>query len=449
MPPPSTPPHLTLARRVRAHLDEPLFRGAYSLMTSTALTALLGIAFWALAARSAPVEQVGRDAALISSLITLSAIFQLNLVDAIVRFLPVLRHAVRRRAMLLAYGACAVAGVLGGMAFVLIAPAASDQFSFLAEDRLLAAGFVGSMALWGIFVLQDSALAAMRRATWVPIENAGFSIAKIALLPLLVALGSTHAVFLAWMLPTLLVVPIVNALLFGRVLRPDRDAAPGEATGPSLGRRGLVRFLAQDYGGFVLGQAAVTLVPLIVVAQLGDAASAHFYMPFMLVVAFDLLFYNVTTSMTVEGAHDESRTAHLASTVVRRFLVILVPAALLIAAAAPLLLIVFGQQYVDAGTGVLRLLALASIARAIVCLYVAIARLQSRGSAILLAQGAVFAGVVALALALSGPMGLEGIGLAWLAGNAAVALVVAPSLVRLLRSGTAPAPEPELSPTLP
>ncbi|MEA2153913.1 MAG: hypothetical protein QOE11_53 [Solirubrobacteraceae bacterium] len=437
------------AGRIRAHVREPLFRGAYSLMAGTALTALLGVAFWALAARSAPTAEVGRDAALISSLITLSAICQLNLVDAIVRFLPGVRRAAQGRAILAAYGASAVAGLLGGLAFVVAAPAISGQLRFLAEDHWLAAGFVGSMALWGVFVLQDSALTAMRRATWVPIENAGFSIAKIALLPVLVAAGSAHAVFLAWMLPTLVVVPAVNALLFGRILAPARRAAPDEAAARSLRGRGLARFLAQDYAGFVLGQAAVTLVPLIVVAKLGNAASAHFYMPFMLIVAFDLLFYNVTTSMTVEGAHDERRTAHLANTVVRRFLVVLVPAALLVCAAASLVLIPFGSEYVDAGAGVLRLLALASIARAIVCLYVSTARLQGRGRAILAAQGTVFAVVVVLALVLAGSLGLPGIGAAWLAGNALVAAVVAPGLLALVRSGAAPAPEPELSPELP
>lgn len=439
----------TTSSRIGAHLREPLFRGAYSLMAGTALTALLGVVFWAIAARSAPAAEVGRDAALISSLITLSAICQLNLVDALVRFLPGVRRARRGRAILAAYGASAAAGLVGGVAFVLVAPAVSDQLGFVGEDHLLAAGFVASMVLWGVFVLQDSALTALRRATWVPVENGLFAVAKIALLPGLVAAGSTHAVFLAWMLPALLVVPVINSLLFARVLGPARRAAPEEATPRSIAGRDLVRFMAQDYGGFVLGQAAVTLVPLIVVAQLGDVASAHFYMPFMLIVAFDLLFYNVTTSMTVEGAHDEARTPLLAGTVVRRFLTILVPVALTIAAAAPLLLIPFGQRYADEGAGALRLLALASIARAIVCLYVAIARLQGRGRAILAAQGTVFAVVVALALALAGPLGLPGIGLAWLAGNALVAVVVAPGLVALLRNGGAPAPRPGHTPELP
>lgn len=423
--------------RMRAHLAEPLFRGAYSLMAGTALTALLGIAFWAIAARSAPTDEVGRDAALISSLITLSAICQLNLVDALVRFLPGVRRASQGRAILAAYGASALAGMAGGTAFVLVAPALSERLSFLSDDRGLALAFVASMALWGVFVLQDSALTAMRRATWVPIENAGFSVAKIALLPVLVGVGSSHAVFLAWMLPTLLVVPVVNALLFGRLLGPARRAAPEAAAVRALRGRALARFLAQDYVGFVLGQAAVTLVPLVVVARLGEEASAHFYMPFTLIVAFDLLFYNVTTSMTVEGAHDEARTAQLAATVVRRFLAVLVPVALLVVAAAPLLLVPFGGEYVDEGSGVLRLLALASIARAVVCLYLAVARLQGRGRAILAVQGVVFAGVVSLSLALAEPLGLEGIGIGWLGGNALAAVVVAPALVRLVRRARA------------
>lgn len=430
-------PGPTRAARLREHLREPLFRGAYSLMASTGVTAVLGIGFWAVAARTSSAHEVGRDAALVSALITISAICQLNLVDALVRFLPGVRHARRGRAIATAYAASAVAGVAGGTLFVVVAPAVSGQLRFLADDRAIAVAFVASMALWSVFVLQDAALTALRRASWVPVENGVFGAAKIALLPVLATAGSTHAVFFAWMLPTLVVVPVVNALLFGRVLGPARRAAPEAAAPRTLRGRALVRFMAQDYAGFVLGQAAVTLVPLVVVAKLGSAASAWFYMPFTLVVAFDLLFYNVTTSMTVEGAHDETRTARLAHTVARRFLVVLVPVALLVAAAAPLLLVPFGPDYVDHGTPVLRWLAVASIARAVICLFVAAARLQGRGRAILVAQGTVFAVVVVLAVVLAGPLGLAGVGIAWLAGNALVAVAVAPGVARLVRAGSA------------
>ncbi|HEX6391148.1 MAG TPA: hypothetical protein VFZ89_16930 [Solirubrobacteraceae bacterium] len=414
---------------MRSHLREPLFRGAYALIASTVLTAVLGIAFWAVAARTSSPAAVGRDAALISSMIALSAICQLNLVDAIVRFLPGVKHRDRARRIGGAYGAALGAGLLGATAFVLVGP--------LSFTPWLAVAFVAATAVWGVFVLQDAVLTALRRATWLPAENAGFSVAKIALLGLLAAVGGGHAVFLAWVLPLLLFVPLMNVLLWARVLRPAARTTP-EAAAPRASLRGgrMKRFMAADYAGFVLGQGAITLLPLIVVARLGEEQNAFFYMPFTLIVAFDLLFYNVTTSMTVEGAYDERRTAALVRTVARRFLALQIPAALAIVAAAPLLLAPFGEEYASEGASALRLLACASVARAVCHLFIALARVHGRGGAILLAQGTIFAIVCVLALALAGPLGLDGVALAWLAGNGIVALAAAPTILRTIRSAS-------------
>ncbi|MCW3041346.1 MAG: sle, partial [Solirubrobacterales bacterium] len=167
----------------------------------------------------------------------------------------------------------------------------------------------------------------------------------------------------------------------------------------------------------------------------GSEQSAWFYMPFTLIVAFDLLFYNVTTSMTVEGAHDEHRAPELARTVVRRFLSIQIPAALAVIVAAPVLLYPFGADYVDHGTGALRVLACASIPRAVVNLFVALARLRGRGWFIVGGQATLFLLVTVLALALARPLGLPGVALAWLVGNTVVAASAMPWLVRLLREG--------------
>lgn len=429
---------LAATARLRTHLRQPLFAGAYGLMASTVVTAVLGIAYWAVAARTFPAEEVGRDAVLISSMIALSSICQLNLFDGLVRFLPTVPRPRRGRAIAAAYAAALLAGVLGGAVFVLIAPEVSSELGALGDDTLLGLGFVVAVAAWGVFVLQDAALTALRRAWWLPVENAAFAVLKIVALPIAAAIGLGHATFLAWVVPLVVVLPAVNLLLARRVLGPDALVAdPGGAPAERPQGRALARFLAQDYAGYVLGQVAITVVPLVVIARLGSEASAWFYMPFTLIVAFDLLFYAVTTSMTVEGAHGEQQAAELLHTVVRRFLVLLVPAVLLIVAAAPLLLAPFGSEYADEGAGALRLLACASLFRALVSLFTASARLAGRGRPILAAQATLFVLVVGLAVVLADPLGLEGVALAWLAGNAVVGIAVAPSLLRGLRAGRA------------
>jgi O-antigen/teichoic acid export membrane protein len=427
-----------VTRRARAQLAEPLFRGAYSLMANTMVTSTLGVLFWLVAARLYPASVVGRDSALVATMVTLSSVCQLNLANAIVRFLP---QAGRwaGRSVATAYGISAAAALGGATLFVAVAPVFSPGFAFLREDPLTTTLFIAAVVLWGVFALQDSVLTALRRATWVPLENAAFGALKLAALPLMVALG--HGVFIAWVIPMGLLLAPVNCLIFRRALRrwPDRHVAPGVVLGRA-GRRRLLRFLLQDYSASVFTQATLTLLPVLVIGLMGSSANAHFYIPFTIVTAFDVLFQNVTTSLTVEGAIAERRANALARLAVRRSVVLLVPGVVVLVVAAPLLLWPFGGAYVQQGASVLRIAACASVFRATIALYAAACRVQRRGAAILAVEASLFALVVALTLLLSRSRSLDGVAAAWLCANGIVAAGVLKPLIGFLRSASPPGP---------
>ena len=80
---------LPIRGRLTREVSEPLLRSAYSLMLNVGLNAVLGFGFWVAAARLFPSTVVGRDSALISAMITLSTICQLNLGPVMLRFLPI------------------------------------------------------------------------------------------------------------------------------------------------------------------------------------------------------------------------------------------------------------------------------------------------------------------------------------------------------------------------
>jgi O-antigen/teichoic acid export membrane protein len=256
-------------------------------------------------------------------------------------------------------------------------------------------------------------------------------------LPLFAALGAEHGVFLASVLPVVLLLVPVNVFLFRSAIpnHVRRNRPQGSAL-RMLGRRRLVGFMAKDYCATVLSQATATALPLLVVGLLGPAANAYFYIPYTMVVAFNMLFYGVTTSLVVEGALAEKRIRDLARTLVHRFAMVLVPGTVLMVAAAPLLLLPFGDDYVRESSSVLRILACGCLFRAISMLYMAVARLQGRGSRILAVEATQMALLLAGAAALATRLGLEGIALSWLGATAVVALAVLPSLVRFLRSPT-------------
>jgi O-antigen/teichoic acid export membrane protein len=409
-----------------------LLLGAYSLAANTGITSLLGMGFWLVAARLYSSSQVGRDAVLISVMIELSTLCQLNLNNGIIRFLPDLGRR-SARAIGGAYAASGLLALFVGSAFVFAAPRASHELAFLGESPALQAGFVVALMLWGVFALQDAVLTATRRASWVPLENGLFGVLKIAALPLLLVAGVGNGVFAAWVLPMALLVIPVNVLIFRRAVPAHVEGEERESSVGRFGTKRAVKFLAQDYVASVFTQATLTLLPLLVIGILGSEASAYFAIPFMIVMAFDTFAYSTSTSLVVEATLASEHLRPLVRLFVRRVLVLLAPVGLLLIALAPLVLLPFGHAYAENGTAVLRLLLCASLLRAGIALFSAISRVGGHG----LRLGAVELALLVLALGLAIPLahahGIDGVALAWLAANALVFLAVLPWLVRFLR----------------
>ncbi|HXD55933.1 MAG TPA: hypothetical protein VN618_14350 [Solirubrobacteraceae bacterium] len=376
------------------------------------------------AARLYPAATVGRDTVLLAIMVELSAICQLNLTTATARFLPGLgargAPALRR-----AYTATFVASLVAGSAFVLAAPAVLGQFRFLTAEPWLAVAFVSALAAWGVFVLQDAALAALRRASLVPVETALFGVLKLAALPALLVFGRSDGVFLAWVLAMPPLIVVVNLLIF-------RSAIPAAGPDGAVPPPGAARFLAADYLGSVLSQASMTMLPLAVLATLGSRQSAYFAIPFAIVTAFDTLAAGASVALIVEGGRNPDRLPSLARAFGRRVGLPLIPAAAALALGAPALLTAFGASYARHGTGALRLLLAASVARIVLALFTAVARAKKQGARLALLNGATLV-LLAAAFPVARSHGITGIAAAWLAANAVVCLPVVWQLGGLLR----------------
>ena len=418
-------------------MSDPLLRSAYSLAASSALTSTLGMAFWILAARIYDSDDVGRASALIAAMVQLSAIAQLNMSMALVRFLP--GRPVPSRIVASAYALSSVAAAALGAGFVLLAPHTSDDFAFLTDDPVAGMGFVVAVVLWGIFALQDAALTAMRRAPWVLVENGIFGVLKLIGLPVLFVLGSSKGPFIAWVVPMCLLLVPVNWLLFRRILVGERPAADDAAAQP-FGRRRLVRFLALDYAATVFIQTSLTILPLLVVAILGSTANAHFYIPFTIALALDGLFWSMSASLVAEGALAPRRVSSLVRLLVRRVAFLVVPLVALLVLAAPFVMAPFGPEYVRESTNVLRVLLVASLFRAMILLAAAIWRLEGRGGRIAALDGFTLLGLLCGAIPLAHAFGVIGVAVAWLGSAVVVGVAVLPMILHHVRGSGADDP---------
>jgi O-antigen/teichoic acid export membrane protein len=104
----------------------------------------------------------------------------------------------------------------------------------------------------------------------------------------------------------------------------------------------------------------------------------------------------------------------------------------------------FGKAYADEGAMLLRLLALGMIPNVVVSLGVSVARIQHNGRVVLSTQGAVCVLMLGLSLLLLPPLGIEGIGVAWLVSQSLVAAWLLAGILRpVLIAREVPRPQPD------
>ena len=227
---------VALARLV-AHLRTPLYRNGYALVLSSATTSVLGVAYWILAARTYTPDVVGLNAAAISAMMFLAGVSQLNLMSALLRFIPGAGRATGRfvvSAYLISVSVVAVSSLIFLRGLDTWAP----TLSFLGSSPVVVVWFTLATMAWCIFVLQDSVLTGLRQAKWVPVENAAFSLAKIVLLVGFAKALPHYGVLASWMIAMALTLLPVNGLILRRLIPKHVAAAHGDvAPRPGTGRQ--------------------------------------------------------------------------------------------------------------------------------------------------------------------------------------------------------------------
>ena len=105
--------------RLINHLQAPLFRNGYALVFNSAVTAVLGLLYWMVAANYYDAETVGINSALISTMMFLANVTQLNLTNGLNRFLPTAGQATAHF-ILIVYVLCWVVTPLACLVYFLV-----------------------------------------------------------------------------------------------------------------------------------------------------------------------------------------------------------------------------------------------------------------------------------------------------------------------------------------
>ena len=419
--------------QVVLHVRTPLYFNAYALMLSNTLSSALGVVYWAVAARLYSPSDVGVQSALISLMLFTTGISQLNLRVALTRLIPEAGSGARRL-ILASYAISAMTSVLVSLCvLLLLAVGIVSGQGWLGDAGAVAVFVLGSMA-WSIFNLQDGVFAGIRRAGWIPLENALYGVAKLALLVLFGFAVTSNGILYSFVLPMGIVVVLANVLIFKRLM-PEFDLrSRGRTLSMKLGR--LVRFLSGDYLASLFALAYVSLLPILVVTRLGPSAGAVFYIVWIMVISLTLIPQSVSVSMTVETITLADWDPGAVRRALWHSLRITVPLVAVVLLGAPLILAIFGPVYASEGTDALRLFALGVVPYAVVAIGMATARIAGRTRDLIVIQAIVTVIILGGTYALIDRMGITGVAIGWLAGQTAVAAVLLATRLRfVLASG--------------
>ncbi|WP_330320197.1 lipopolysaccharide biosynthesis protein [Streptomyces clavifer] len=393
-----------------------MFRNAYALMLSTGVSAALGLGFWLVAARYYTEEAVGQGSAAIAAMRLLASVTATTMIGAVVRYVP---RAGRATASLVAgtYLVSSVVVALVCVVFLLTLDLWGDSYAPLGT---LSAGlvFTGSCVAWAVLTLQDGVLTGLRKAVWVPVGNAAFSLGKLLLLAAFATALPVLGVFVSWAAATALSVLPLGWLVFRRLI-PRQAGSERDREPPRL--REIGRFLAGDSVGALFSLAMINLLPVMVAVRFDAAHNGFFYIAYTVGGTMEFMAINMASSLTAHASHTPGHLAEGVRGALRRMAVLLVPVVLVLVLFAPYILAPFGHEYADHGTLVLRLLAVAALPRVLVELYIGVLRVQGRTGALAVLQAVMCALVLGSAALLLGPLGIAGAGWAMLLSMTAVA----------------------------
>jgi O-antigen/teichoic acid export membrane protein len=410
------------------------------LVAKQGATAVIGLAYWAVATHLFSARDVGLAAAASSTALFLAAIGALGIPLLLLAELESVPAPARRVTFSTGmYISCLTVLILS-LGTLALSPFLGASLRIIGADPAMAALFViGSVATMAALTFSNAAIGLHRGSAqlW---QGSLASALKLACVGVLVLVGTRTApgLLFAWALTL-----VVSLVVCMPMLRLD----PTPAGQGNISRRVA---LARRYGALSLKHHVLNLsinsvfyfVGLIAALLLPPQQLAYFTAAFLLESTAMVIPYLLALSLFAEISGDQSLLHRHVRRTLPLGLALCVGIVAVAEVAAPLALRIFGPAYVVNGTTALRLLVLVGPAYVIKDHYVAIRRAQGRlgHAAKVMAAGTSAEG---LGAALGGIYwGMTGLCIGWAVTVSCEALVLLPAVIEVFHRDPTAEPDP-------
>jgi O-antigen/teichoic acid export membrane protein len=408
--------------------ERQFFVNSGSMIGTAVVTALLGAAFWLVAARHFTQHAVGVASAAVSAMTLLGFLATVGLGTLLMGELP-RRHGEQRGLIDAALIVSAAIGGVLGILFAVLAPHFSQSLGALSESAVAAIAFAVGAALTGAAVVLDQALIGLLRGGLQLARNIAFSLTKLvglAAVALVVASGSSVWIYSTWTLGIAL-----SMIVLVRFYTGGEDSRR-----PAFAALRRMRGSAATHHAFNLALRIPDLVlPIIVVSLLSPDANASFYIAWMIASLLFAVPLSLSTVLYAVGSADRAGLAERFRLTLGASMAVGLLANLFLLFAAEPLLSLFGTQYAEQATTPLHLLALGVFPETVRTHYVSVHRIERRiPAAIPIVWGGT---LLELAGGACGALvgGLTGVAAGWLIAVCIEAVVMGSDVIRALDTG--------------
>lgn len=406
-------------RALTEQLRLPLFRNAAYLWLNTIVVAASGFVFWMAAARLYPADAVGYGASAIAALTLIGRFSHLGLGIGVIRFLPERRDSAVGLVNSV-FVVTIVASIVASVVFLLGLDLWAPGLKMIRGHPVFFAIFVAGATGLSLSYVLDQVFAATRRAHFVLGKSLGMGALRLVLVVGLATFFASFGIVGAHAIAGGLMVALALIALLPAAwkrYRPALEWKPMEI-------RSMASYAAGNYVGALLLLAPGSLFALIVLNTRGPDEAAYFYIAWAIGAVASALAIALSTSLLAEGANDPEQLRSQAAKAALGGTALALLVALVLASGAETILAAFGSDYASNGAGLLRLLAFAGVPYLLVNVYLGVARVQKRMAPIVLVPGTMAVVSLAAGSVFIGRLGIEAMGVAWLAGQVC-ALVLA------------------------
>ena len=434
--------------RVRS---DSLVRNSLYLMASTVVTAGLGYVFWAIAAHAFTSQEVGIGSAVISLCSTAALLTYLGSSAMLIERLPASECSsewttILVRVCLVTAGVTAVATAVA----VPVLLTSQDYRLFFSTAPPILVAVVGAAA-WTLVNLLGAAFIAARRAgRFLSIQTLVSAAKVLFVLPLAAAGAGAMGLVEAWVASAVLGVGVGAVWLVPRMglgrrpgFRPRRRAAVTPDFRLRQHRRPRHRRAlappSADFCAPLAGSAPDKCGrrrdPSGPSRLGGPSAWGHAERVLlhhrMMGAAFFMVSPSVAAAVFAEGVRARSDLRSVVAKALRVIVVMLAPAMVVMIVGGRLILGLFGASYAAAGYGLLILLAISALPDAVSNVAVAVFRVTRRlGYSTALNLGILVVTLVG-AWVLMPPLGIAGVGVAWLGAQTLGAIASLPAYAQI------------------